>query len=275
MIKHNPISSIQAFYTIGSFSYRTAHNSTTMNLILITITIITLVARQSSCSVINEPNQPEKLTLNQLFEELSNNSSQIKIIQKLQNFSSIQNFDCIKDKLKLSETGEKELSNIETKFLLAKAATACLDQSENEFLKIHLNKFLEIFASSLDHDDIQCTKFALRKLNQDSKFVENFDENSMTDEKQEECEERVTRDKSGLQKDLNKIKIEDISKFTCISLNADTIYKYMCTFTLVAVESDEQLKDSEMDKLIDAIVKKSDEIFECRINNLSNLGVNL
>jgi len=246
-----------------------------MRLIVITITIITLVAHQSSCSVITEPNPPIRMTLNQLFEDFLNNSSQINIIQELHNFSSIQNFDCIKEKLKLSETGDKELSSIETQFLLAKAAIECSNRSESEFLKIHLNKFSELLSSTLEHDDIQCTKFALQKLDPNSKFLENFDENSMTDEKQEACEERVSRDKSGLQKDLNIIKIEDISKFTCINLNVDTIYKYMSKFTLIAVESDEQLKDSEMDKLIEAIVKKSDEIFECRINNLSNLGVNL
>ncbi|KAL7012385.1 hypothetical protein ACKWTF_014818 [Chironomus riparius] len=239
-----------------------------MKLILIKFLIIAFMASKSSCSTDSSPKLPEKQTLNQIYEELQQNSPQSAIIQEVLKFTIVQNFDCIKEKLKLPQIGQQELPILEAQFLSAKALTACSSQDETELLKNILNKFSKNHQIQMTDEDKMCTKMTLQTLDATSKFVENFNKNSMTDIEKEACDERVKVDKSGLDEELGKISNEDFTTFTCGRLNKDVIYKFMCTFGLVIDEVDDELRNTEMDKLVGDVLMKIDEVFDCRIGKL-------
>lgn len=239
-----------------------------MKFLLTLFTIITLAVYPISCTSDDEQLSTEKLTLNQIYNELRENSSKGGLIQGLLKFTKVQNYDCIKEKLKISQVGQKEIPSIEAQFLTSKAIIACSGHSENELLKSILSQFSKNHQIQMTDEDLLCTKFILQKLDPSSKFVENFNQNVMTAADKESCKERVRTDRSGLDEELRKIGNEEFSTFTCERLNSDEIYKYMCTFGLITDEIDTELKDSEMDILVEDAVKKIEEIFECRMNKL-------
>lgn len=241
-----------------------------MKLLLTLFTIITLAVYEISCTTSDEPSAPEKLTLNQIYNEIQENSSKNGLIQELLKLTNFQNYDCIKEKLKLSQIGQKELSSTEAQFLLSKTISACSGQAESELLKLILNQFSKNYQIQMTDEDLLCTKLTLQKFNPSSKFVENFNQNEMTKVEKESCEERVRTDRSGLERELRKIGNEEFSAFTCGKLNSDEIYKYMCTFGLITDEIDAKLRDSEMEMLVEDAVKKIGEVFECRMNKLTN-----
>ena len=241
-----------------------------MKLISISFCVILLTISQSISSPTQSSNQIQKSTLNQKTNKIFNNSAFNKVPKSFEKFFNKSNRDCVSEKLKLSENGEKELIKFEAEMLAVKAVVTCSEHEESEFWKNVFAEISQMLLTGMGDEDLQCVKFLLNQLDSKSNLVEDFNVESMTKDDKETCEARIKRDEKNLRNEISRlIGDDDISAFTCGVLDVSEANKIFCKIILLGTKEDINVKNLELEKLSSVVVEKVDQFFSCRMNKLA------
>lgn len=219
----------------------------------------------------NQNVKRNKTTLNKRFEIFKNG---------LEFDANFDEFDlkCIREKLKLTENGEKEILSLEGTFLVSKAADTCSVSGEIERKKKSLKErsYRPIFRIGLA--DIPCTKLILQKLNPNLKSIQEFDPESMEEDERKFCEQKST-----FEEFMGKFIISEELKFPRLWKDDDYIFNFTCGATsfielkklyfikeYFGIEEESKINDSDVENIAKIMVRIADNVFNCRMNIINN-----
>lgn len=201
------------------------------------------------------------LTLSEWLNEVNN--TRIGDWEPISTYLNNIDFNCINDELKVSENGDKILNVAQMATLGMIGITKCQkDKSELEVIDEYLQTAMDLYQLVLLAYDRSCFIKELQKIEPSSKLVENFDEN------EDQCAdavdfERISKKKAGITRYAG-----DISSFTCDNIELEEVIKFELKLVIIASESDEELKKSEVEKLKSTLKQKADAVFECVLSKL-------
>jgi hypothetical protein len=195
------------------------------------------------------------------FKDVYGDLTEVNTITKI-----IRNADknCVQEKLNMTENGNKTINYAQALTSIGIGYLKCYDKTAISEL---FNEFFE------DDEDIhfavygECYFRALKELEPTSKLVENFNEDQMEVTK-EECDDNLKKDSfDEWIKDIEEYS-GDLSTFSCGNLNGDDIRMLLVKSAILSHEINEELKESEVDKLKHLVGYKLNKIFDCVMKNL-------
>lgn len=234
--------------------------------ICVILLIITLAFATSSHQNIER----NKTTLNRRFEIFKNG------LEFDANFDEFD-LDCIREKLKLTENGEKEILSLEGTFLVSKAADSCSVSGEVERIKKMLKERSNRPMFRIGLADIHCTKYILQKLNSNLKLIQEFIPESMNEDERKFCEK-----KSKFEEFMGKFVVSEelefpriwndidyISNFTCGAASFNKLKEFYFIKEYFGIEEKSKIDDSDVENVATALVRIADNVFNCRMSKIN------
>jgi len=237
--------------------------------------MITLTIYQSQCEdqVLEklEPNEfshPKirKMTLNQAYEKVERESKQIsgQINSKFEKFMKNLNLDCVKEKVKLSQNGNKQLMEIEMFILMVKSVTACSGHDANDFWKILIEENLPKRKFQMTPSDLQCVKLHFQRQYPESRLVEDFNKNLLTEAQIQACDEEIKEKDSHIEDGIERIiGGSDLSTITCGVLDVPKVKSILYKMSLMANVNKSEFVKLEVEKLPSIFTELADKIYDC------------
>ncbi|CAH1734359.1 unnamed protein product [Chironomus riparius] len=187
------------------------------------------------------------------------------------------NTDCIKEKLKLSENGDKEIFRLESEVLMTKAITSCSEFGAVEFFKNAIRHKPGHSVFDTKSDDLPCTKLNLHKLDPTSCLVKSFNPESMSDDEKEYCDEKTKADDFNTRMMISdaigvpKIwkGIDYVSNFTCGAFDLMNLRKIVFKMQILWNAEEGQTDEAEIEDFAVILADTVDQVFNCRMSKLS------
>ncbi|CAG9810860.1 unnamed protein product [Chironomus riparius] len=229
----------------------------------ILLTLLTI----SQCQAQQEPS---KMSLNQAYQKIEKESTKSSGFNpKLEKFLKNLNLNCIKEKLKLSENGDKQLKDIEIMILVTKSITACSGHDASEFWKAFIEDNMPKGNFKMSAKDLQCVKLNYKHNNPESRLVSDFDVNSLTEAQIQACDEEIKEKDSHLEDGIARtIDGSDLKIITCGVLDVPKVKNILYKMSILANVNNSVLVNSEVEKLPEMFVQLVDKIFDCIIARL-------
>ena len=217
-------------------------------------------------------NDRKKWTLNKKLENIVSRSSYTD-----DKFYKNLNIDCIKEKLKLSENGDKEIFRLEAEVLMTKAITLCSEFGAVEYFKDAIKHKPGHSIFNTEPDDLDCFKVFLSKLDPTSELVNNFNPESMSNDEKEYCDEKTKADdfnnRMMISEAIGVPKIwkgfDYISNFTCSAFDLMKLRKTFLTMQIIWNGDEIQVNESEIENIAISFADTVDLVFTCRMSKLS------
>lgn len=230
----------------------------------ICVILMTIHASQSSRPLNVSKN--DRRTLNQIYGKIVNGTSKASVPEAFKKFLESPNLDCIKEQMKLAEHGDKEMYIDEVNVIVIKALTKCSEHDGQNFFRLLIQENLDKFAKN----DQKCAKLKLHRQNSQSKFIANFNAESMTEEDKTECVNQANAEDVQIRSKIaDRIGTDDVAAITCGHFETDELKIVFQTFALLANENDAEVKNSETENLAAYLVGKVDKIYDCLFARLN------
>ena len=208
-----------------------------------------------------------KLPLKKWFEELNKQIEASSIRSGISKFTKNVDQNCVKDKIKMTENGNKKVNLAQAVVSIGIGYLKCYDKSENAAIIEGINDFLELYESTNFFKYGDCYLNELKKLEPTSKLVENFDVNGM-ELTEEECSRHLGEDTyQAMMKNLEEY-TGDLATFTCGNFKADDFKLFGMKLVILSFEKNDELKEAEIEKLRETVGSKLNNIFDCVMQNM-------
>ena len=186
--------------------------------------------------------------------------------QKLANIENDTEYDCVKEKLKISDFGNKTLLKEEASILIASAKSKCSVLEFKSLLKTFFESVVEESRKSFYH--IMCSKYKLQKSELTTRLA-NF-----SNEDIEYILERCENYKSNIRyysTILYKYEkaVGKINETTCGLLTYEDLNIISYKTFLLDAEEDETVKSSEMEELVSSVIEKLHRLADCILKNVT------
>jgi len=172
------------------------------------------------------------------------------------------NYECIEEKLNITETGEKLVTIYEGQITILSAYLKCFDDDEVEFV----NFIIIQLGINENAYYVDCAKLKLQKLEPNSKLLENFNSTSFNTSMTAFCEFFYD---DGFNDMFSKIEqvFGPLDKFTCGAISKHDVIKFVINFHVVVFEAREEVRTPKMKEIIDTFKTKVIKTADCIVAN--------
>jgi len=191
----------------------------------------------------------ENKSLRDWYMETLNNMRKIKSDNKFYTFTNKLNLRCMTHQMDYTINREKLLNFAEAMILLYGSGLKCMDEvKHNSAWELMIDSSIEFIVNKINENNMQCFKMALKRLDPDSKYVNNFDERTMT-MNISECEQIVDMD--GLNNRISKTE-KAYGSFSSLTREALDRHKFKKILLTLVVLGDKgyEMRSKGRDELI-------------------------
>lgn len=176
-------------------------------------------------------------------------------------YKKVDDLQCVEDSLRLNENGEKEFDILPSQAVIFLGFFKCVDNNfKSEFIFWTMDKMNK----ELNLTNINCSKAELKKLDQTSELIKDFNE-EVSKEDMETCEklnESIENSYDNYRKHYSD---------SCHKFIISTSKRFYYTTFVAFAEKNENIRTSVLQKYISIFISEMDEIFDCVINSLEGL----
>lgn len=181
-------------------------------------------------------NGDENKPLRDWYREGLNKINTMKPDDEFYQYTRNLNLRCISHSIGYNSYPEKELNFTDSTILIYGSGLKCFDEAKQQRVwKLLSDKLIDYFFSELDSNDLTCYKMELKRQDPNSKYVSNFNEQSMTINT-EDCEETVDMFGVDLLLNIAESVFGDLSKLTRGVLDNDKFKRIL--LALVVLKDD-------------------------------------
>lgn len=201
------------------------------------------------------------------FEEFNKNIEAAPVRSGISKFSINTDKNCVEQKIKMSENGNKIMNFAQAVVSVGIGYLKCYGRTENAAISEAINDFLKLYEDTNFDKYGDCYLNTLKKLEPTSKLVEHFDADQMELTKLE-CDEHLGENSyDDWMRNLEEY-TGNLETFTCGNFKTIDFKITGMKFVILSHEKNEELKESEVEKLREIVGIKLNNIFECVIENL-------
>jgi len=201
------------------------------------------------------------------FEEFNKNIATAPIRSGISKFSRNTDKNCVEQKIKMSENGNKMMNFAQAVVSVGIGYLKCYGKTENAAIIEAINDFLKLYEDTNFDKYGDCYLNTLKKLEPTSKLVENFDADQM-ELTEVECNDHLGENSyDDWMRNLEEY-TGNLETFTCGNLKTIDFKIIGMKFVILSHEKNEELKESEVEKLREIIGTKLNNIFDCVVENM-------
>ncbi|KAL7012480.1 hypothetical protein ACKWTF_014872 [Chironomus riparius] len=183
--------------------------------------------------------------------------------QESKNLEDSIDQECVKEKLNLSENGNKALLEVEAKILITSVKSKCIKIDTLDFVNVFLDFAVKEHQKSKMY--IQCAMSALKKLEPTTKLVPNF----INVQESEKVCKGFSSEIYPFEKDVTRYQksVSSLNEAAC-RLSDNEVDVISNKMILISVEEDEELKASEAKQLFGEVTAKLYKLADCILKRL-------
>ncbi|KAL7012374.1 hypothetical protein ACKWTF_014808 [Chironomus riparius] len=167
----------------------------------------------------------------------------------------------------MTENGQKNINFAQAVVTVGIAYLKCFDKSENAAIGKAIIDFLELYKGTNFNKYGDCYLNELKKLEPTSLLVENFEAEDMELTK-EQCYKHLGENEYEASMKNLEIYSGDLATFSCGNFKSDDFKLFGMKLVILSHEEDEELKESEVNNLKEAVGTKMNKIFDCVMENM-------
>lgn len=229
-------------------------------IIQLVLLFICLMSTTSSAAV---KNSKEYSKLKDAFNKAKHTLLSIPAANPSSKYTKKINYECIGDKINLTENGEKLVTMHEGQIVFLSAYLKCFDDDEVEFL----NFFITQRGINQKVDLVDCAKLKLQELEPNSNLLENFDASSFNTSMILFCEYINNDENFDVIFSASEEVLGPLDKFTCGAISKLDVIKFIINIQVVPFETREEVRIPKMKEMVDIFKTKIIKTADCIVAN--------